>query len=75
MTRRKPNLTAGQRVRRWREIRGLTIRQLATASGLHKSSIHRIESGDQDPRAGELESIAGAMKLTMAEFYGGEAAA
>jgi transcriptional regulator with XRE-family HTH domain len=59
-------------VRSYRTVRSLSIRDLAKKSGIARSVIHRIESGEQEARASQLEAIAKALGLSMAEFYGGE---
>lgn len=63
-------MTAGERVRSWRRLRGLSYRGLASTSGLRASALHRIEHGHQEPRADEIEKIAAALGLSMPEFYG-----
>lgn len=63
-------MTSGERVRHWRLLRGLSYRALALKAELHTSTLHRIEHGDQVPRADELERIAAALSLSMPEFYG-----
>lgn len=67
--------TAGERVLYWRKIKGLSIRKLASKADLHRSSLHRIESGQQELHASELERVVAALDLTMAEFFGEEARA
>lgn len=62
-------LTAGQRVRAWRESRSLSIRGLAEESGLHRSTIHRIETGQQDAREPELQALTKGLRVSIAEFY------
>lgn len=52
----------------------MSLRRLAEKSDLFASQLHRFEHGQQEPRAVEVEAIAAALGLTMAEFYG-EAAA
>lgn len=64
------HLTHGQRAKHWREIRGLTQVELATRLKWDKSKLCRIESGEQEPRASEIEAIAEELELTMPEFYG-----
>jgi Predicted transcription factor, homolog of eukaryotic MBF1 len=65
---------AGVRVRHWREIYGLTQLELARAARMDNTKLCRIESGEQEARASEVEALAKALGLTMVEFYGGEAA-
>lgn len=65
-------LTPGQRVRHWRELRGLSQAELARRAKLPNYKLCKIEGDEQEVRAKELEEIAIALDLTMAEFYGGE---
>lgn len=58
------------RVAEWRRHFGWTLKQLAGATGLHKATLHRIDTGVQRAREDELEKIAAAFGLSMAEFYG-----
>lgn len=77
------DISIGARLRRWRKYRNLTLKELARASKLHVSSLHRMEHGQQDPKHSDLEALASALHVTVAEFYaltpetsgvGGEAA-
>lgn len=43
------NVTAGQRLRRWRKARGLTQRELADRVGSDQSIICRLEKGETSP--------------------------
>jgi len=65
---------AGVRVRHWREIYGLTQLELARAARMDNTKLSRIETGEQEARESEVQTIAKALGLTMVEFYGGEAA-
>jgi transcriptional regulator with XRE-family HTH domain len=62
-------LTPAQRIKAWREARGLTIRALADESDLYKSSVHRMETGDQEPRESDLQALTKGLRVTIAEFY------
>ncbi len=64
------SITPGQRVRHWRELRGISQVELATRSGLEKTKLCKIEIGTQEVRATELEQLAEALGLSMPEFYG-----
>lgn len=67
---RTQTLTAGQRIKEWRKAKGLSIRTLAAASGVHKSSLHRIETGDQSPLESDVQKLIAGLHLTIAQFYG-----
>lgn len=63
-------LTPGARIAAWRKIKGLSVRQLALMADLYYSALSRMEKGRQEPRAEEVERIAAALGITMAQFYG-----
>jgi transcriptional regulator with XRE-family HTH domain len=63
-------ITAGLRIYRWRKHRDLTIRELAKATGIHKSRIQRMETGISEPKASEIEAIAAACGVTILRFLG-----
>jgi transcriptional regulator with XRE-family HTH domain len=67
------NLPAGQRVRHWRELKGISQLELAKKSKIDPSRLCKIELGQLRPRAEDIETLAGAMDMTMAEFYGATA--
>lgn len=66
------SLHPGQRVRHWRELRGLKQDELADLAKMDNSRLCRIELGKTKARAEEVERIAEALGLTMPEFYGGD---
>lgn len=59
----------GERARRLRLEKGVTLRELAERAGLHTSSLQRIESGQQDPKHSDVLAIASALRLTIVQFY------
>jgi transcriptional regulator with XRE-family HTH domain len=63
------SLAHGQRVRHWRELRGLQQGDLAAKANMDHARLCRIELGKTEARAEEIERLAEAMGLTMAEFY------
>jgi len=48
----------GAAIRSARNAKGLTLESLAERSGLHRTTIQKIESGERDPRAMTLMSLA-----------------
>lgn len=64
------SLQVGQRVKHWREIRGISQLDLATRAEMDPAKLCRIEKGKYKPRAEEVEKLAAAMTLSMPEFYG-----
>src|SRR5215216_3076352 len=61
----------GQRVRRFREERGMTLSGLATTAELSKSYVSAIEHGETPRPSGEtLYAIAAALGVTMSDLLG-----
>src|SRR5690606_29093147 len=58
------------RIRALRKQRGLTIDALATAVGIHKGHLSRIERGEKSPSLATLEAIAQTLGTRMAELFG-----
>jgi transcriptional regulator with XRE-family HTH domain len=54
----------------WREVRGISQRDLADKAGVGFASIGRIETGRQDPTVGILTRLAKALNVTVAELIG-----
>lgn len=48
----------GADIRSVRNARGLTLEDLAERTGLHRTTIQKIESGEHEPRARTLMSLA-----------------
>ena len=63
--------TTGQRVRRFREERGWSQRQLANESGMNHSAVSRIESGDNTPTARSVRDLARAFGIKPEELRDG----
>lgn len=63
------DLPIGARIRRWRQHRGMTLKQLAEAAGLHTSSLHRMEHSQQEPKHSDLSALANAIGISLADFY------
>ena len=61
----------GNRMRQRRGELGMSLNQLATATGLHKSFLSRLESGIvRQPATDSLRRIAQALGLPETELYG-----
>ena len=61
----------GNRMRHRRGELGMSLNQLATATGLHKSFLSRLESGIvRQPASDSLRRIAQALGLPETELYG-----
>ncbi len=57
-------------LRRLRKAKGLTLRALAKKANVGYVSIHRIETGKQDPTLSMLIRLAKALNVTVAELIG-----
>jgi len=65
----------GQRVRRWRAERGLTLQELARRSGLATSTVHKVESAQMIPSVAVLLKLARGLGRRPAELVHDEGAA
>ena len=61
-------------MKHWREIRDVTQVELAERANMEPSKLCRIEKGETEARAIDIEELAKALDLTMPEFYGEERA-
>jgi transcriptional regulator with XRE-family HTH domain len=61
----------GQEVRRRRKAKGLTIEQLAGASGLTPNYIGTIEKNQRDPSLSTVQALAKGFGVSAAELLGG----
>jgi transcriptional regulator with XRE-family HTH domain len=70
-------LSSHERVRHWREIRGLSQKELGDrcVPPMPQHKISRIETHATDASVDDLEVIVRALDLTMAEFFGATAEA
>ena len=60
----------GPRLRRLRELRGLTLTVLAGRTGISKSTLSRLESGQREPSLELLLPLAAAFHLPLDELVG-----
>jgi len=58
------DMSAGKRIEKARKGKGLTMQQLAEATGLTQAQISHYENNRNLPNAGALISLAGALKVT-----------
>ena len=58
----------GMRIRRLRERRGLTQRELADAAGLGESALRNYELGARAPKERQIESLAKALRVRPEAF-------
>ena len=65
----------GPRLRQLRGRAGLSQRELARRAGVTNATISQIETGRVSPSVASLRKIAGALGLSLAQFFAGEASA
>lgn len=64
----------GKRVRSIRRRNGITLDQLAEATGLNKGYLSRIESGEKTPSIATLLKLADALEVSTGQLFGEEVA-
>lgn len=62
----------GDRIRQFRESRGLTLQQLADRTGFSTALLSQIENRMTSPPLGTLVKIANALDTTVSAFIGGQ---
>lgn len=72
--RQKKSLTAsfGARLKYWRELRNMTIKQLAEQSTLSRTTIKKLEYGNSYPTLMTVEVLLNALNISIGNFYGEE---
>ena len=60
--------SVGDRIRRSREIRGLTVKDLSSRAGIDIDMLRRIESGEVIPALGQLVKLGKALDMKMGYF-------
>ena len=65
----------GARLRALREMHGLSQRELAKRAGVSNAIISLIEQNRSSPSVGSLKKVLDGLPVSLAEFFGGEAAA
>ena len=62
------NKRVGQRIRKYRQSRGLTQEQLAFKAGLHRAYIGHVERGEKNIGLINLEKIAKSLSIETTEL-------
>ena len=62
-------LDLGGKLRRFREARGLSQRELARRAGISNATVSQIESNTISPSVGALKRILDALPVPMADFF------
>ena len=64
------NLDLPRRIHLWRKAKSLTQLQLAERCEVHQTAVSQWENGTASPSQSNLQAVAKACNVTMAEFYG-----
>jgi len=56
-------------LRRWRERRGYSVRELARRAGVGFVTVSRIENGHMSPTVAMLEKLAKALGIGVRDFF------
>ena len=56
-------------IARWRELRGLTVEQLAQRSGIPTIVLLAIEEGQHDPAIDLLDGLASVLKVRLVDLF------
>ncbi len=62
--------TVGQRVRKYREAQGYSLTDLARASGVSRSYLYQVESGESSPTEEKLVALARALGVSASDLLG-----
>ena len=68
------SIDVGTRLRQLREERNMSMRSLATASGLSANALSMIERGKTSPSVSTLYKLADAMGVPITTFFGEQTA-
>lgn len=61
----------GRNVRKARKAAGMSLEDLADASGLHFTAVSRLERAEREPRLQTIVVIAAALKVNPGELFDG----
>jgi transcriptional regulator with XRE-family HTH domain len=62
----------GTRIRELRQVRGLTLQQLSSKTGLSSSMLSLVERGKTSPSIGSLVAISSALGIHMTDLFDGK---
>src|SRR5260370_17295708 len=60
----------GKRVQSYREARGYTLSELARLSGVSRSYLYQVESGESSPTEEKLKALADALEVSIGDLLG-----
>src|SRR5574339_988358 len=66
------SINIGERLRELREARNISMRTLATKSGLSANALSMIERGRASPSVSTLYKLADALGVSITSFFGSE---
>lgn len=69
-----PSIDVARRLRQLREAQDISMRRLATRSGLSANALSMIERGRSSPSVSTLYKLAAALGVSITEFFGPQAA-
>jgi transcriptional regulator with XRE-family HTH domain len=72
LRRKEANMTIGENIRRIRNERGMTLKQLGDAIGVSESYIRAYEAGRRNPKQESLEALAKALNVEVEALSGKE---
>ena len=65
------SLNIGNKIRRLRQSRGVSLNDLSKLSGVSKGALSKLESGSSSPRVDTLDAIATALRLPVGDLLSG----
>ncbi|WP_132726998.1 XRE family transcriptional regulator [Raoultella sp. BIGb0138] len=65
------SLNIGNKIRRLRQSRGISLNDLSKLSGISKGALSKLESGHSNPRVDTLDAIAAALRLPIGDLLSG----
>ncbi len=65
-------MSIGDNIKRLRNEKGLTQKQLGDLCGMADSAIRRYENGGSNPKFGTVQKIAAALQVSVSELYPAE---
>ncbi len=63
-------MQASERIKEYRNIKGLSQKEVALKIGIDQAQYSRIESGKVEPTVSSLEKIAEALEIEVGQFFG-----
>jgi len=64
------SVTTGQRIVKWRAVRGLSQAQLAERTKMARYRLCRIEKGKTRALVDDIDAVAGALGISTTQFLG-----